>query len=40
VLNAAARNARSWKLDGNDSAAGMLIEPGPLSKAPGEVPEE
>jgi hypothetical protein len=33
VLGAAASNARSWKLEGNDSAAGMILEPGQQSQA-------
>jgi hypothetical protein len=40
VLNAAADNARSWKLEGNDTAAGMIIEPGESDSGAGEVPEK
>jgi hypothetical protein len=35
ALNAGARNARSWKLDGNDLAAGLIA-----SAAPDESPKE
>jgi hypothetical protein len=40
VMSAAAANARSWKLDGNDSAAGMIIDPSPRAQAPGKVEEK
>jgi hypothetical protein len=40
VLNAAASNARSWKLDGNDSAEGMIIDPEPRSEAPAKAEEK
>jgi hypothetical protein len=36
ALQAAASNARGWKLEGNDSAQGMITEPGQQSEAPGE----
>jgi hypothetical protein len=40
ALQAAASNARSWKLEGNDSAQGMIIEPGQQSEAPGEAEQK
>jgi hypothetical protein len=40
ALMAAAGNARSWKLEGNDSAQGMLGDPRPQAKAEGKVEEQ